>query len=953
MESILCRPSTTSSSIKTPRIIRQKQSVSVPQNTKLISRSNSSQIPPLSTSTANSAVPLKLSFQSLLADVQDSLSPITASITFRAQFSSLITKFETCFNQFVQNVLMLNDNSFLSKDIFMQKFTPFFRLWKSFQQSCDILTSNGIEQIHNSIDTHFQSIFSSLKGIVGKSQWSKPTAVMSLENRAHSLQEESDRAFDPNLDYEQFQEKFSILGEKMIAFSKQINNGLSKEASHFQISPKEIVRLRSKAYSSCSDIMSSIKIAISFQEKSLNIDESLKDFEKSLLQFLSPYPSFEVFFDKSKPNSRMSAVPPNTLEITTTTNEFHFDDSLELVPFLESAVSFFKCAISSSSIDQIHSQLYQQQITFLEAAIKKSKGIEMNHEKTIKKIECRCKQKSVEIEECYEHSKQLQNEILIKEKTIQKLNHDLEKEIIKFQDLQKDIQNFRDLIIMPFLEKEKEHHENDIKNIIEEDDNQKFIQKFFNMIIQHNNELLKNNQILTDKIKNFQAENGNIDSNIAKTKNLIQELEMKINQSDLELSRLIKIYSCDNQTIKPEDNKVTILEKEIKAKINELEKEKYIESQSKTEIINKLIEKLGCYTQFIHPPISQEELVFYSVDNLLKKLESIDNQYSNKIQFEKNVCQVLNPGTLIEIDEESIIEQIRELTKFREGHMINQKNVQEGEKQIKELRSKMDQMMNSLNLIEERLKKLTNGSAYKRGCDQITNIQNLLNVIEESITFTQNELKQLRLVSTEEVTKLKSIIHLVEPTTQIGAWTFTQYLEYLYQYLEKELQHKAKEEAEKDKKLKKEKERAELEKDKEIVMEKSSQKANKTNSFSSRKISVLCKEAFDIIAVTSREDPEKYLPEICAGLKNLNESILALKPFAQTLNSISLEFDCTLQSFQPSSKNYASIKEQFQALHSILGSLQPSKINSLVYLILSRFIALLSSLASILYSLSD
>jgi hypothetical protein len=106
--------------------------------------------------------------------------------------------------------------------------------------------------------------------------------------------------------------------------------------------------------------------------------------------------------------------------------------------------------------------------------------------------------------------------------------------------------------------------------------------------------------------------------------------------------------------------------------------------------------------------------------------------------------------------------------------------------------------------------------------------------------------------------------------------------------------------------------------------------------------------AFDLIPLTTRSDYRQYVPEICHAFVSLHESVMVMKPFASTLNNIFTQFDCKFTSFTPGSKSHQFLKSQIYALHESLNRLVPSKINSLVFLVLSRFVALLSSFMSAL-----
>jgi hypothetical protein len=106
--------------------------------------------------------------------------------------------------------------------------------------------------------------------------------------------------------------------------------------------------------------------------------------------------------------------------------------------------------------------------------------------------------------------------------------------------------------------------------------------------------------------------------------------------------------------------------------------------------------------------------------------------------------------------------------------------------------------------------------------------------------------------------------------------------------------------------------------------------------------------AFDLIPLTSRTDYRQYVPEICHAFVSLHESVMVMKPFASTLNNIFTQFDCKLPSFTPGSTSHEFLKSQVYALHECLNRVSPSKVNSLVFLVLSRFVALISSFMSAL-----
>jgi hypothetical protein len=75
---------------------------------------------------------------------------------------------------------------------------------------------------------------------------------------------------------------------------------------------------------------------------------------------------------------------------------------------------------------------------------------------------------------------------------------------------------------------------------------------------------------------------------------------------------------------------------------------------------------------------------------------------------------------------------------------------------------------------------------------------------------------------------------------------------------------------------------------------------------------------------------------------------MSLKPFASTLNNIATQFNCQFSSFCPGTGPYEFLKSQLFALQTALNNIVPGQINSLVFLVLSRFVELFSSFTAAL-----
>lgn len=111
---------------------------------------------------------------------------------------------------------------------------------------------------------------------------------------------------------------------------------------------------------------------------------------------------------------------------------------------------------------------------------------------------------------------------------------------------------------------------------------------------------------------------------------------------------------------------------------------------------------------------------------------------------------------------------------------------------------------------------------------------------------------------------------------------------------------------------------------------------------------------FDLIEVSNKNDPCIYIPEIIQSYRDLYNSISCLKPLGVILNKIFDEFDSrTISSFDTSSKNFRVYNGYILELRTVLQSMYPSHVDSLVYSVTSKLVTLVTSLTTVLASIAD
>ena len=111
-----------------------------------------------------------------------------------------------------------------------------------------------------------------------------------------------------------------------------------------------------------------------------------------------------------------------------------------------------------------------------------------------------------------------------------------------------------------------------------------------------------------------------------------------------------------------------------------------------------------------------------------------------------------------------------------------------------------------------------------------------------------------------------------------------------------------------------------------------------------KEINKMFEPIFETLPVTSKVDPHTYIPEFLQQYNLLNNSIEALKPYAAIFNNISSTFDGSPDSLNPKSQNFQYLKTQITQMHNCLNSISAAKTHNLLFLILSRFITLISSI---------
>ncbi|OHT12306.1 hypothetical protein TRFO_17884 [Tritrichomonas foetus] len=103
-----------------------------------------------------------------------------------------------------------------------------------------------------------------------------------------------------------------------------------------------------------------------------------------------------------------------------------------------------------------------------------------------------------------------------------------------------------------------------------------------------------------------------------------------------------------------------------------------------------------------------------------------------------------------------------------------------------------------------------------------------------------------------------------------------------------------------------------------------------------------------IVQVETYSEPEKYIPLIVSTLVKLDKSVEELKPFSNILDDIFNQFNCKIEAFNPNSPSFYQINQQIIQMNKLLENISPVKINAIIFNVTQRLITLLSAMSTTL-----
>ncbi|OHT12706.1 hypothetical protein TRFO_17431 [Tritrichomonas foetus] len=981
----------TAAPVKTPRVSVQSSNGFISSNQHVAYVSQQKNILPILPSSTETShfIALKHSLHIFIDTLTHFLSRNGTIISLRAQFSQQTSEMEKLFNMFYQIAIKGSVQQNKANPSLRTSAINFLKFWQVFILSIIELKKTITPQISQSINSHYNSITGSLDsvmnyGVSRSNIYDQPYRNgRVLQNQLNCLKQTSEIFLSKTFKANQFKNHSA----EIKAFSRLLNDTFTREFTQCGIASNEVVRLRSKCYTACCDIIHGLKNAYLFETDMMKLFRSIFNFQESLRDILEKFnlpTNYLVQFDfESEKNNHINEDEEE--EEAEEEKIITFDEDLELLEFIkdshDKAPDFMN---DRNYVDKFFEVLNSIALNTISELTTKKQMNDQENEIIIHNI----KNITQENENLINEKENLtnENEKLIREKTqleneFQQLHIEYNKITEKMSQISFDTNNAEQMLINR-IDRLKQAlftiSNNGLKNeeLTNEDDD--FV---INNAIKANNDLkdkYQNSKEMEDKIREIIG-SENIISYI---KALISEREetsrneneslLYYQETENNLKNIMSSFS-NLDSLVDVANEISDSFNKIKLIVNCNSLSEGVDSifMMFSNIKSSLLKiSNGSNSDNISKIISDLEANFNSVKNILTSIvnhdgtiheiaKELSTQHLCYISNFKAILLTINP--LIGHTISDNIENIDQLTlnsvkKMKEivDNIVKNMSSLAGTSMIHPPTSPIELILQQIKSIERKL---------NQDRQVILEYQSVCSDVESTLSSYCEISNRSSNVSIPK--SIRMLLKKLPPKQNVNNSTNNQSIKNIDIKLSKILNTECSNDSGRlahiielidslDNKLKKSNEfKAMIEAKlglKNVAYEKIlAQIGNQNNNINFEK---LFENVFDLVPVTSRSDPLHYIPEFCNAFVSLNNSILALKPFASILNTIFGQFDCKYSSFNPTSPSFQFIRSQVFSLHSALNGLTPSKVNSLVFLVLSRFVALMSSFMAAISSSS-
>lgn len=828
---------------------------------------------------------------------------------------------------------------------------PFLKKWKDLVTALIESQVYGPDSIEQSIGEHFEIIRSSLQQIFeGKPEPAdchdqSQNVCFQFQTQLTYIKNQVDQILLNPTQNSQIKQ----LGEDIKEYSRRLNEAFSHELLACGLSQPDLSVLKTKTYSSCSNIIHGIRSAYLFETDIKQVFDALDSFQNLLaiiLERLNLPLAYLVQLKSTEMNVTPVSARSENIEEDMNDDITDFDSNLDILEIIDQGKNLFPQMIKqdekfhdfinalTKKAKDLSNTLNKQNFEFMRLEASK-KEIINNYEDMLDTERSTNQSMSNKIEK-------LNDEIEAKNKELEYLRHRtednefkkclrgvarqlggvLKEESVNFEDDDDDDQliQYVNALSVYVVERKCTHcavyakKEEQLKDLLNQ-----MVNKFEGEdIIETANRALQKIKKLKEKYKKMKDDN----------KALIDDL-LKHKQC---LFKLLDLFNYE-KNIKEELTEQTLKAAQLNeekhlAEIEKLNKTRYVDI---CQFINKILDKFNSKDDSKEDQICKEnpesienskEIILSEIDNLISKYQKNKESLDFHIDCLEDTKNRLAKHLRVTPPNLPIKDCLLELFNILETSGNPLKPI------VNQLESDYRQVLTSMDVFANRLRGIVQFEGKENTANLLPNqlsdhILQLLNKAQD--IFDENKLAQNNL--TNEINEYRKTLETIDLR--------------MHKFLELE-----------DIDLKKISRNILISRVLKFTDQVTEASASK-NFVRIVEINEIFQKSQSIIPVENYSDPKKYIPSFISMLIKYNKSINELKPFSSILDEIFNIFDCKIESFNPNMQSFDKIKNKIVGMNKLLEKISPVQINPVLFNVVQRYITLCSVLSSALEGFKD
>ena len=902
----------------TPRILRPSSTLSYVAKT----QNKSPRLTPTPHSTANlhirqifpsprdtsTLVDFKTSYQTLMNAVASFLSHNNTTIEFRLKFNSIIKELDENLNKFIvatpKHTPDLSDPKYSRQ--FLRRFLPFGHTFWDFSGYIKTIRQSGTNPIHEALDMHFQIITDTLDVVKNSSQ-----TVTGMHDpiirRSKALQSQLMNLKRIALDVIQNKKDSTKITTEIRSFSRLLNSAYTTDFNSSPLGQTQLEKLRSESYTSCCAIIHNIRESGLFQQHSSDMFAAFDHFKSSINHLLEKNgvekKLSELCGEEEEEAELVIKFDKNlSLQELIEKGKEAFDDDkvLEYINLIEIAANdiLSENETIKGKLENLKNikKLQKQAEIERDAARKIQEDIQKENEE-LKMMMNENNEKMAEYDSNAGTDTQYKKTVL---ETIPRIASYLNEEVHNPASDQSTISYFLTLMNSVFSQK--------CQRCVSLLQREEEINEMLSNVIEVKNDVIENVQTMLDLYyenqKNLKSRTLEMNAANQQVGQMRESYFKILSLFDAPQNKTIDIGVFTYETVKDEVEKLrSKVSQQEQENIEKQNAEEELENRKKTaqqEYVANLIKRL-------QEILKTDELL--SVEQYLFEIENKLGEYSRKESnnelFLSDLSNTLHSLLHKEKNNEEPVENgLLEITELLKIHIneIERKN-DELQEDIKKIYDKSRDYSKIGRELNDLLEKKRDYKTEDEVLEQIDDVASILRSYKAQQINLKQDIVSFKLTLEDMIKMFNTYLDKKETQQNItDTHMLTNYA---------------------------------LDLCKEVV--------SKKIDFSLEDITKLFDPIIDLIHVTNKTDPFTFIPEFVDEFHLLETSVTAMKPIAQILNNIYTHFDCQFANFNPSSQQYQYFKDQVLQMHNSLNQMSAAKTHNLIFLVLSRFVTLISS----------